>query len=167
MGWTVTEWNRLYSACSVKSKRKQVKRSFMPHTIRCHNTPARMVLFNTHRCSTHNSQHQSYGSSRLLQTIVLFTLTDASLPEWKWAASVTFSDGVFCNGVVDIFSRLFFRKKTVWLRVNRELHARRGLELFLMLLIDVSMQKHRHLNMCISVEALIISFEYAMNSPYF
>lgn len=116
--------------CEIKEKTG--KRSFMPHTIHCHNTPARMVLFNTHRCSTHNSQYQSCGSSRLSQTIVLFTLTDASLPKCNelrlWRFLVMYFVMVWLISSVG----LLFSIKTVWLRVNRALHAIRGLEMLLM-----------------------------------
>lgn len=74
--------------CEIKEKTG--KCSFMLHTIRCHNTPARIMLFNTDRCYIHNSHQQSCRSSRLLWTIVCLTLTDASLPKCEWAVCAVF-----------------------------------------------------------------------------
>lgn len=102
--------------CEIKEKTG--KCSFMPHTIRCHNTPARMMLFNTDRCYIHNSHQQSCRSSRLLWTIVCLTLTDAKC---EWAVCIK----------VCLISAVLLSQNAVWLHVNRALYIIR-INMFLM-----------------------------------
>ncbi len=114
--------------CEIKEKTG--KCSFMLHTIHCHNTPARMMLFNTDRCYIHNSHQQSCRSTRLLRTIVCLTLTDASLPKCEWAVVCCFLMTYFIK--VWLISAVLLSKNAVWLHVNRALYTISGLEMFLM-----------------------------------
>lgn len=116
MGWTVTEWNRPCSACSVKSKRKQVSAPLCP-------TQYAAIIHLHGWCSS-------------IQTAVTFTIAPAVLQKLLFITdnSVFYTDRCFLTKVwmscflmthfikLWLISAVLLCKNAVWLHVNRALY---------------------------------------------